>query len=72
MEWGFIIGYKTSKTDKGRLKIFLKYFKNEKPVISNIKCISKPGRRIYYSIKQIWKIDSNKTYDKPTWNKFLI
>ena len=58
---GYIIGYKTTQERKEKtLKIFLKYLKNGEPSISNIKFISKPGRRVYYSIKQIWKIDSSK------------
>lgn len=57
---GFILGYKIDNTEPEKLKIFLKY-KNEKPVINSIKSISKPGRRIYYSIKQIWKIESSKS-----------
>ena len=58
---GFIVGYKIEKTKEDNLKIFLKYIENGKPSINNIKVISKPGRRIYYSLKQIWKIDSNET-----------
>jgi len=27
-----------------------------------IKSISKPGSRIYYSLKQLWKMDSSKTF----------
>ena len=58
---GYIIGYKTTQEKKKSiLKIFLKYLKNGEPSINNIKFISKPGRRVYYSIKQIWKIDSSK------------
>ena len=58
---GFIIGYKTSSKNPTKLKIFLKYKKN-RPTINSIKLISKPGRRIYYSVDQIWKIDSNKSF----------
>ena len=58
---GFIIGYKIEGKNKDNLKIFLKYIENRKPSINNIKVISKPGRRITYSLKQIWKIDSSKT-----------
>jgi small subunit ribosomal protein S8 len=58
---GFILGYKIEKTKENSLKIFLKYIENGKPAINNIKTISKPGRRIYYSLKQIWKIDSQET-----------
>lgn len=59
---GLILGYKTSTKDKNNFKIFLKYLKNGKPAINRIEFISKPGRRIYYSIKQIWKIDSNDIF----------
>ena len=58
---GFIIGYKIEGKRQENLKIFLKYIDNGKPSINNIKIISKPGRRIFYSLKQIWKIDSSKT-----------
>ena len=58
---GYIVGYKESNIDRKFIKIFLKYV-NGKPVINNIKLITRPGRRIYYSIKQIWKIDSNKNF----------
>jgi small subunit ribosomal protein S8 len=68
---GFIIGYKMSKTKKDTLKIFLKYFDDGKPSINNIKLISKPGRRVFYSIKQIWKIDSSKTFIIFSTNKGL-
>jgi small subunit ribosomal protein S8 len=54
---GYILGY--TLEEKNKLKIYLKY-KNNKPVINSIKLISKPSRRIYYSTKQIWKIDSSK------------
>ncbi len=56
---GFITGYKVEKQDY--IKIFLKYTENGKPSINNMSIISKPGRRVYYSLKQIWKIDSSKT-----------
>jgi len=58
---GFILGYKLDAKDNTRLKVFLKYQKN-KPAINSLKSISKPGRRVYYSIKQIWKINSNKSF----------
>lgn len=58
---GFIIGYKIDEKNINQIKIFLKYSKN-KPVIRSIKFLSKPSRRLYYSTKQIWKIDSNKSF----------
>ena len=58
---GFILGYKIDEKNVNQIKIFLKYSKN-KPAIHSIKLISKPSRRVYYSIKQIWKLDSNKSF----------
>jgi ribosomal protein S8 len=71
LDEGFIIGYKSAKEHEGYIKIFLKYFDNGKPSINNITLISKPGRRISYSIKQIWKIDSTKTFIIFSTNKGL-
>ena len=59
---GFISGYKVSSQNNRTLEIFLKYTKNGKPVINSLKCLSKPSQRIYYSAKQIWKLDSSKTF----------
>lgn len=58
---GFILGYTICTRNSTKLKIFLKY-KNNRPAINSIQLVSKPGRRIYYSINQIWKIDSNKSF----------
>lgn len=58
---GFILGYTVLSKKPTKLKIFLKY-KNTRPVIQSIKFISKPARRIYYSINQIWKINSSKSF----------
>jgi len=58
----FIVGYTISKKKEGSIKIFLKYVNDGKPAINNIKLITKPGRRVFYSIKQIWKTDSNKNF----------
>ena len=53
---GFILGY---KIEQEKIKIFLKY-KNSKPSINSIKVISKPSLKVYYSTKQLWKINSSK------------
>lgn len=58
---GFILGYKISKTNPRILKIFLKY-KKGKPAINSLKSISKPSRRIYYSVKQLWKLNFNEGF----------
>ncbi len=51
---GYIRGYeKTSSTDgHGAIEISLKYFDGV-PVIKELKRISKPGRRVYLSVKDI-------------------
>lgn len=56
---GFILGYKFLYTDSKKLKIFLKY-KNGEPVIKLIKILSKPSLRIYYSVRNLWKLDPSK------------
>ena len=58
---GFILGYKVDEKNVNQLKIFLKYNDN-KPVIQSIQFLSKPSRRLYHSTKQIWKINSNKSF----------
>jgi small subunit ribosomal protein S8 len=59
---GFIVGYKVVSLDKTKLEVFLKYSNTGNPIINSIKFVSKPSRRIYFSIKQIWKLDSSKTF----------
>jgi len=59
---GFIAGYRVSSENNNKLEIFLKYTKNGTPAINSMKFLSKPGQRIYYSAKQIWKLDSSKTF----------
>ncbi len=56
---GFILGYEYDTTNPNCLKILLKYKPDGKPVINSIKLITKPNRRVYYSVKQIWKINVN-------------
>jgi len=59
---GFISGYRTFSKNNNKIEIFLKYTRTGKPVINSLKCLSKPGQRLYYSAKQIWKLDSSKTF----------
>ena len=56
-EEGYILDYEVKDIDKNkkRLKIKLKYFQG-KPVISNIKRISKPSLRIYKNKNELPKI----------------
>jgi small subunit ribosomal protein S8 len=67
---GFILGYTIDSENSDKIKIFLKY-REGKPAINAIKLISKPSRRIYYSTKQIWKIDSSKSFIIFSTNKGL-
>ena len=66
---GYISGYTVDKLNNNII-IFLKY-QNNKPVIKKIKCISKPGSRIFYTVKQLWKIDSSKNFLILSTNKGL-
>jgi small subunit ribosomal protein S8 len=59
---GFISGYRIFALNDQKVEIFLKYTRAGKPVINSLKGLSKPGRRLYYSAKQIWKLDSSKTF----------
>lgn len=59
---GFILGYQISSVESTKFKIFLKYSNTGKPVINSLQFMSKPGKRIYFNTKQIWKISSNKAF----------
>ena len=59
---GFISGYRISLQNEKKLEIFLKYTKEGKPIITSFKCLSRPGQRLYYSARQIWKLDSSKIF----------
>ena len=55
---GYISGYKKTGTDaKPMLDIELKYFEDA-PVISNLKRISKPGRREYMPVGKLPKVNN--------------
>lgn len=51
---GYIRGYERKDSDNGQgeLVISLKYYEGE-PVIRDLKRVSKPGRRVYMSVKEI-------------------
>jgi small subunit ribosomal protein S8 len=51
---GYIRGYESTPTDNGQgeITISLKYFEGT-PVIRELKRVSKPGRRVYNSIKDV-------------------
>ena len=67
---GFITGYKISKN--GNLQIFLKYGTEGTPAINSLQFLSKPSKRFYYSVRQLWKLDSSKTFIILSTNKGLM
>ncbi|HAT86171.1 MAG TPA: 30S ribosomal protein S8 [Rhizobiales bacterium] len=56
---GYIRGYTTLEFEGGKseLEIELKYFDGE-PVIREIQRVSKPGRRVYASVKNIPRVNN--------------
>ncbi len=51
---GFIENYRVVEDNmQGRIKVYLKYQDDGKPVMENLKKISKPGRRIYKGADEI-------------------
>lgn len=57
---GFIRGFKVyykgqNNNKKVFVKVFLKYEITGQPVIKNVNIISKPSKRVYVSIKNLWK-----------------
>lgn len=54
---GYIVDYSVSEVGKFKfLKVVLKYGENNKPVISNLRRISKPGLRVYTKSKNMPKV----------------
>ena len=54
---GYIKNFKkTTDAEKSVIRIFLKYDEREKPVIQGIKRLSKPGRRVYSSYREMPRI----------------
>lgn len=70
-EEGYITGFSEDKTEKTKLKIFLKYDAKKKPSIKSIDPISKPGKRVYSSVDSLWKIQSNNKLIVISTNKGL-
>jgi len=54
---GLIKGYDKKKRKTGDvLEIEINYKENGKPTVSDVKRISKPSRRLYASVKEIYKV----------------
>ena len=69
---GYILGYKTSISNPTVIKIYLKYNDDKSPAITNFKIISKSSLKIYYSLKQLWKINDNQGLIVLSTNKGLL
>jgi small subunit ribosomal protein S8 len=67
---GFITGYKIDPDNPDKLKIVLKY-QNNLPAIKSIQILSKPGNKIYWSVRQLWKVDSSNVFIIISTNKGL-
>ena len=54
-EEGFIANYKTFQSENrlGMLRVFLKYSPEKQTVIRGVRCVSRPGLRIYRSYQEI-------------------
>lgn len=72
-EEGFILGYELlSDGNKKGLKVDLKYDENKKSVITMLKRISKPGKRVYFKKYEIPKILSGFGISIISTNKGLM
>jgi ribosomal protein S8 len=60
---GYIRGYRFHPNASNKLQILLKY-KNQKPVINKIICISKPSKRVYMSINQLRESQSESNQNQ--------
>lgn len=67
---GFISGYKILNSNN--ILIFLKYTNTGSPAINSLQFLSKPSKRFYYSLKQLWKLDSSKTFIILSTNQGLL
>ena len=60
LEEGYIRKFVEIEDGKqGILRIYLKYDENEVPAITDLKRISKPGRRIYVGVDQVPRVMNN-------------
>jgi len=54
---GFIRTFKTIEDGRqGQLRVYLRYTEEGTPVISEIRRVSKPGRRVYQSVESMPKV----------------
>lgn len=54
LEEGFIQGYEvTEEQPESKIRLWLKYDKQRRPIVSGLKRVSKPGRRVYRGKRQL-------------------
>lgn len=69
---GFISGYSSFAESSDKLQVYLKYDKIGMPVIKNLLLVSKPGRRVFLSSKQTWKLNSSHLFVIFSTNKGIL
>lgn len=56
-EEGYILNFKViAENNKSTIRVYVKYGDNNEKVIKGLKRISKPGRRVYSSVKDMPKV----------------
>jgi len=59
MEAGYLLDCKAIRNPRqGTLRLYLKYGADEKPVMSSLERVSKPGRRVYVGAEEIEPVKS--------------
>lgn len=58
--YGFISGFVEKDCSKlSQYIVYCKYLESGEPVITNIQYLSTPGKRLYYSVDQLWKLNQD-------------
>lgn len=68
---GYILGYKIIP-ESNTILIYLKYSNDKLPAITNFKIISKSSLKVYYSVKQLWKLNISQNLVVLSTNKGLL
>jgi len=54
LDEGFIQGYEvTDERPQPNIRVWLKYDEKRKPILTNLKRVSKPGRRVYKGRREL-------------------
>jgi len=68
---GYILGYKIIP-QSNTILVYLKYNDDKSPAITNFKIVSKSSLKVYYSVKQLWKLNISQTLVILSTNKGLL